>query len=73
MRPQTPGSIRPVYQGAMMAEARRNSEPPDTPLFLERAANTFVKAADAGLLDAEELLWLLNHLRSAVPAPRTAR
>lgn len=38
--------------------------PPD-PLFLERAATTFVKAADAGLIDADELIWLLSRLRPA--------
>lgn len=32
------------------------------PEFVQRAATAWIRAADAGLIDAGELAWLLAHL-----------
>lgn len=37
-------------------------EPHITREFIRRAADAWVRAADAGIIDAAELVWLLNHL-----------
>ncbi|WP_410625818.1 hypothetical protein [Amycolatopsis sp. cmx-8-4] len=38
--------------------------------FTRRAAGAWIRAADAGLIDAAELVWLLSHLPGD-PAGRT--
>jgi len=35
------------------------------PEFARRAASAWVRAADAGVINAEELVWLLAHLPSS--------
>ena len=40
---------------------------PTAPEFIRRAATAWIRAADAGLIDAGELTWLLAHLP---PDPR---
>ncbi|MET0132474.1 MAG: hypothetical protein ABW215_02665 [Kibdelosporangium sp.] len=41
---------------------------PTSPQFVRRAAVAWIRAADAGVIDAEELAWLLAHLPSATGA-----
>ena len=48
-----------------MNGAQHTSKPPPaTPEFTRRAAIAWIRAADAGLIDAGELDWLLAHLPS---------
>jgi hypothetical protein len=42
-------------------ESVRSGEPE----FARRAAYAWIRAADAGLIDADELAWLLDHLPSS--------
>ncbi|VVJ21787.1 Uncharacterised protein [Amycolatopsis camponoti] len=37
--------------------------------FTRRAADAWVRAADAGVIDAAELVWLLNHLAAESARP----
>ncbi len=40
--------------------------------FVRRAAIVWIRAADAGLVDAGELAWLLDHLPDAPESARAA-
>ncbi|WP_410644316.1 hypothetical protein [Amycolatopsis sp. lyj-346] len=44
-------------------------EPLITREFTRRAADAWVRAADAGIIDAAELVWLLNHLSADSARP----
>ncbi|MEA5365358.1 hypothetical protein VA596_37920 [Amycolatopsis sp., V23-08] len=45
-----------------MAGVQHATKPLLTPEFTRRAACAWIRAADAGLIDAAELTWLLSHL-----------
>jgi hypothetical protein len=48
---------------AAMDTAQNATKPlPAAPEFIRRAATAWIRAADAGLIDADELTWLLAHL-----------
>ncbi|MEU7785547.1 MULTISPECIES: hypothetical protein [unclassified Amycolatopsis] len=38
--------------------------------FTRRAADAWVRAADAGIIDAAELVWLLEHLPADSARPK---
>jgi hypothetical protein len=40
--------------------------------FTQRAARAWIRAADAGVIDADELTWLLAHLPPAKLGPAPA-
>ncbi len=45
--------------------------PRDEPDFARRAAYAWIRAADAGVIDAGELSWLLEHLPQTAVAAQT--
>jgi hypothetical protein len=45
-----------------MKSVEHAAKPLLTPEFTERAARAWIRAADAALIDADELAWLLKHL-----------
>jgi hypothetical protein len=45
-----------------MDTVARSKKQPATPEFTRRAAVAWIRAADAGVIDADELTWLLAHL-----------
>ncbi|MEU4674595.1 hypothetical protein AB0F91_43230 [Amycolatopsis sp. NPDC023774] len=45
-----------------MNSVEHATKPLLTPEFSRRAARAWVRAADAALIDADELVWLLAHL-----------
>jgi hypothetical protein len=47
-----------------MDAAQNATKPLPAPEFIRRAATAWIRAADAGLIDAGELTWLLAHLPS---------
>jgi hypothetical protein len=69
-QPQTPVaalSIR-LPMGAVMIGIRHATRSPlAAPGFARRAAVAWIRAADAGLIDAGELTWLLAHLPPEPP------
>lgn len=52
-----------------MSIVEHTSKLPAEPEFARRAAKAWVRAADAGLIDAGELVWLLSHLPSSTLLP----
>ncbi|MDT7796750.1 MAG: hypothetical protein QOI78_183 [Actinomycetota bacterium] len=50
-----------------MAGVQHATRPLLTPEFTRRAACAWIRAADAGLIDAAELAWLLSHLPGDPP------
>jgi hypothetical protein len=50
-----------------MAGAQHATRPLLTREFTRRAAGAWIRAADAGLIDAAELVWLLSHLPKDPP------
>jgi hypothetical protein len=53
----------------MSTSVQRTATPTDTTEFAQRAAAAWIRAADAGVIDADELGYLLSHLLSAAPVP----
>jgi hypothetical protein len=50
-----------------MAGVQHATRPLLTREFTRRAAAAWIRAADAGLIDATELVWLLRHLPGDPP------
>jgi len=50
----------------MDTTARSASADPATQEFTSRAAAAWIRAADAGVIDADELIYLLDHLDTAL-------
>jgi hypothetical protein len=50
-----------------MAGVQHATRPLLTGEFTRRAACAWIRAADAGLIDATELVWLLSHLPEDPP------
>ncbi|WP_326943804.1 hypothetical protein OG439_28075 [Amycolatopsis sp. NBC_01307] len=53
-----------------MNSVQHATSPVFTREFTRRAAGAWIRAADAGLIDAAELTWLLGHL-TGDPCART--
>jgi hypothetical protein len=53
-----------------MTSVQHTTKPPMTREFIRRAADAWVRAADAGIIDAAELVWLLNHLPADSARPK---
>ncbi|WP_328450229.1 MULTISPECIES: hypothetical protein [unclassified Amycolatopsis] len=53
-----------------MNSVQHATRPVVTREFTRRAAGAWIRAADAGLIDAAELVWLLSHLPGE-PSDRT--
>ncbi|MGH9062004.1 MAG: hypothetical protein ACRDZY_21190 [Acidimicrobiales bacterium] len=47
---------------------KHDTRPPVDREFTERAASAWIRAADAGVIDARELAWLLAHLDTGRPS-----
>jgi len=50
-----------------MAGVQHATRPLLTREFTRRAAEAWIRAADAGVIDATELVWLLSHLPGDPP------
>ncbi|WP_328603598.1 hypothetical protein OG943_26340 [Amycolatopsis sp. NBC_00345] len=48
--------------------SKHDTRPPVDREFIERAASAWIRAADAGVIDARELAWLLAHLNAGLPS-----
>ena len=52
----------PAHREQLMTSVQDTTKPLITHEFIRRAADAWVRAADAGIIDAAELVWLLEHL-----------
>lgn len=48
--------------------SKHDTMPPVDREFAKRAASAWIRAADAGVIDARELAWLLARLNSGLPS-----
>ncbi|MBE1496137.1 hypothetical protein H4696_003237 [Amycolatopsis lexingtonensis] len=53
-----------------MTSVQHTTKPLLTREFTRRAAGAWVRAADAGIIDAAELVWLLEHLPAEPARPK---
>ncbi|MEU4519062.1 hypothetical protein AB0F52_10150 [Amycolatopsis sp. NPDC024027] len=53
-----------------MTSVQDTKKPLITHEFIRRAADAWVRAADAGIIDAAELVWLLEHLPADSARPK---
>ncbi|WIX84571.1 hypothetical protein [Amycolatopsis sp. DG1A-15b] len=53
-----------------MTSVQNTTKPLITREFSRRAADAWIRAADAGIIDAAELVWLLEHLPAEPARPK---